>query len=265
MRKTDAATLLCASMLLGCRQAPKTETLLIAGSSTMRSYMDTVVKGFVAGNPTASIVNEGGGSTAAMVALQHGAIDIASVARTITAKEDDLYTRDYLVARDGIAIVVNEANPVEDVTTKELAAIFRGDIGTWAAIGGRKEPVVLLDRDAGSNVRHSLQDLLLGGDELAATAKVMAGSAEMIAAVRSSPGAIGYVTLRHLGPGMKALKIGGVTMSRPTMLSGRYPLARSFYLVVHLQPSPLAERFIDFTLSKAGQDLLASDGLLEVF
>jgi phosphate transport system substrate-binding protein len=251
--------------LIGCKEPPKTDTLLIAGSSTMRLYMDALVKGFVAHNATVSVVSEGGGSTAAIVALKHGAIDIADVSRTVTAKEDDVYLRDYLVARDGIAIIVNPANPVNDLTSQQLAQIFRGDTVSWGKVGGSKEPIALIDRGAGSQLRRSLEDLVLGGEEVAAPAKVASSSAEMLDAVQSRPTAIGYVTLRKLEPGVKALRIDGVEMSRPTMLSGRYPLARSFYLVVHMKSSPVAERFIEFVLSKQGQDLFAADGLLEVF
>lgn len=265
MRALWICALLAAASALGCREPGKTETLLIAGSSSMRFYIESVVEGFEAQNPTVSVVTEGGGSTGAIVALKHGAIDIADVSRTITAKEDDSYLRDYLVARDGIAIIVNPANPLTDITSHQLARIFRADTTNWASVGGSKEAIALIDRDAKSHLRRSLEDLVLGGEEVAAAAKTADSAAHMLDAVRSMPGAIGYVTLRHLEPGVKVLEVDGVEMSRSTMLSGRYPLARSFYMVVHMKSSPVAERFIDFALSKDGQELLAKDGLLEVF
>jgi phosphate transport system substrate-binding protein len=268
MRALSICALLAAANALGCKAPPKTETLLIAGSSSMRFHIDSVVKGFVARNPTVSVVTEGGGSTGAIVALKHGAIDIADVSRTIAAKEDDSYLRDYLVARDGIAMIVNPANPVTDVTSHQLSRIFRAETTNWAAVGGSKEAIALVNRDAKSHLRRSLEDMVLGGEQVAPGAKTADSAAQVLEAVRSLSGAIGYVTLRSLEAGeagVKVLKVDGVEMSRPTMLSGRYPLARSFYLVVHMKSSPVAERFIDYALSKEGQEALAKDGLLEVF
>jgi phosphate transport system substrate-binding protein len=253
------------TLLGGCKKSQETESLLIAGSSTMRFYIEPVVKEFMAGNPSAHVVCEGGGSTAALVALKHGAIDMATVSRPVTEKEDDVYLRDYLVARDGLGIIVNLANPVNDLSMDQLARIFEGEVTKWKDVGGGEGAIVLVDRDKKSNVKKSLEDLLLAGEDFRAASKTAASAAEMLDTVRSTSTAIGYLTLHKMGPGVKALRVNGVEMSRMTMLSGRYPLARSFYLAVHMTVSPLAERFIEFTLSKRGQDLLASDGLLEVF
>jgi phosphate transport system substrate-binding protein len=249
----------------GCRKMPETETLLIAGSSTMQSYLEPVVKAFVAANSSVSIVSEGGGSTAALVALNHGAIDIAGITRTVTAKEDDVYLRDYLIARDGIAIIVNPANSVDNLSREQLTGIFEGTIKSWKAVGGAHQGITVVVRESKSNVRRSVEDLLLAGDELPGGFKTVSSAAEMLEAVKSTPTSIGFLTLRTMGSGVKGLRVDDVEMTRATMLSGRYPLARSFYLVMHMKVSPLAERFVDFALSKDGQDLLASRGLLEVF
>jgi phosphate transport system substrate-binding protein len=265
MRQLLLAIVSATALAVGCRKAPETETLLIAGSSTMQSYLDPVVKAFVAANPSVSIVSEGGGSTPALVALNHGAIDVAGITRTVTAKEDDVYLRDYLVARDGVAIVVNPANSVDNLSKDQLTGIFEGTIKSWKAVGGSHQVITVVVRESKSNVRRSVEDLLLGGDEIPVGFKTASSATEMLEAVRSTPTGIGFLTLRTMGPGVKALRVDEVEMSRTTMLSGRYPLARSFYLVMHMKVSPLAERFVDFVLSKDGQDLLASRGLLEVF
>jgi phosphate transport system substrate-binding protein len=251
----------------GCKKAPETETLLIAGSSTMRGYLEPVVKAFAAKNPSVNVVCEGGGSTAGLVALKHGAIDVATVSRVVTPAEDDVYLRDYLVARDGVAIVVNPANPVNDLSIHQLTKMFEGEITTWKAVGGADLPVVIVDREKDSNLRRSFEELVpgLAGDAAPRAAKIIPHADELIAFMKSTPGAIGYMTLKKIGPAVKPLHINGVEMSRMTMLSGRYPLSRSFYLAVHMTGSALAERFIEFTLSKDGQTLLGTNGLLETY
>lgn len=245
------------------RQEPK--TILIAGAATMRSNIDGLVKEFVAENPNAQVVCEKGGSAAALVALKHGAIDIAMLSRPVAADEDDNYLRDYLIARDGLAIVVNSANPVNDLTKAQLQSIFLGKITNWKEVGGQDAKIFLVDRNQGSNVKESLETLLLEGDAFKNSSKIAASTKEMIAVVGATPTAIGFVTLRRMDSKLKALRINGVEMSKMTMLSGRYPLSRSFYLALHIKATPSAERFVAFVRSKRGQELLAKDGLLEVF
>ena len=162
--------------------------------------------------------------------------------------------------------MVNPANPVGDLTVHQLARIFDGEATKWHDVGGGEGAIVVVDRDKKSHVRKSFEELLvLSGDESAPGARTVANAGELLDLVRSTPGAIGYLTLHKMGPGVKALRINGVEMTRPTMLSGRYPLSRSFYLAVHMNASPLGDKFIEFTLSKDGQNILATDGLLETY
>lgn len=257
--------LLASSVLCGCKKSKEPESLLIAGATPLRYHLDHVVKKFVAANSNADVVCEGGGSAAALVALKHGAIDIAMLSRPVTADEDDLYLRDYLIARDGLAIIVNPANPVNDLSQTQLQRIFKGEVSKWKEVGGGEGKIVLIDRGIKGSLSQSLAELLLDGDTIKMASTSVASAADVITAVKSMPAAISYITLHRLAPGVKALRVDGVAMSKLTMLSGRYPLSRSFFLAVHVKASPLVERFIEFTRSQQGQETLAEDGLLSVF
>jgi phosphate transport system substrate-binding protein len=257
--------LLACTLLCGCKKTKEPDSLLIAGASQLRPRLEHVVKQFVAVNPNARVVCESGGSAAALVALKHGAIDIAMLSRPVAADEDDLYLRDYLIARDGLAIIVNPSNPVSDLSETQLQRIFKGQATKWKDVGGSEGNIVLIDRDKRSSLRQSVEELILDGDTVKTASTIVVSSAEVIAAVKGTPTAIGYITLHKMSPAVKALRVSGVEMTRLTMLSGRYPLSRSFYLAVHLKASPLAERFIAFTRSPQGQATLAEDGLLPVF
>jgi phosphate transport system substrate-binding protein len=249
-----------------CKAPAPQETLLIAGSSAMKLYMAPVVEAFAAKNPKASIVCEEGGAAAGVIALKREAIDVAMIGRDVTPEEDEDALRDFLVARDGVAIVVPKANPISSLTLKQLAEIASGAVTSWKAIGGADAPITVLDRPVTSELRKSFMDLVLEGEEPTHAATIAKGNEELMATLAANPHAIGYVSYHHAdSPGIKTLTIGGVEMNRGTMLSGRYPLTRSFYLAVYMKPTPLADAFISFAVSKEGQSLLAGKGLLSVY
>ncbi|HEY3448412.1 MAG TPA: phosphate ABC transporter substrate-binding protein [Myxococcales bacterium] len=269
-----AACLLALLCGAGCRRdPPPKETLLIAGNAALARYLEPLVKEFVARNPNASVVVEPGGSTAAVIALKRGAIDVAALSRLVGAEEDDAYLHDYQVCRDGLAIIVHPANPVTTLSRQQLDEIFSGEILNWKQVGGADLPFAPYVREKTSRSSRSFNELVLGGDEPFSGAKAVASSKEMLEHVAQEPGAIGFMTLRRQSKGAKdgskdpevaTIKVEGVEMSRATMLSGRYPLSRAFYLAVYMKPPKMAEEFVQFVLGKSGQEILAKDGMLPV-
>jgi phosphate transport system substrate-binding protein len=252
------------AVLISCRPSAGEETLLIAGSTTMVSYLEPVVAAFQKKHPKASIVSEPGGATAGVVALKRGAIDIATVARDVTADEDEPGLRDYLIARDGVAVIVHPENKVGELSLAQITGIVTGEIGNWKEVGGDDAPVIFIDRRKDSRARKSLIDMLLGGDDTLRGAREVGSGKDMDLAVKAERNALGFVSLRTLQKDSRPVAVGGVPITRATMLSGRYPLTRSFYLAVYLRPSPIAEQFVEFTLSPEGQALLEEDGLVAV-
>lgn len=249
----------------GCRSDPPArETLLIAGNAAMTRYLKPVVQEFMVRHPRASVICEPGGTTAAVIALKRGAIDIAALSRLVSAEEDDPYLRDYQVCRDGIAVVMNPANPLDSLAMEQLEDIFDGTVTSWKQVGGLDAPITLYVRDKASASSRSFNEMILGGDDPVRGAKTVASASEMLEAIKKDANAIGYMTLRRLSKDVKTAKIKGIELSRLTMLSGRYPLSRTFYLGLYMKPSRLAEEFVQFTLSKEGQEILAQGGLLPV-
>jgi phosphate transport system substrate-binding protein len=259
-----AAGLLVAATLLSCRPKKAPESLLIAGSTTMAAYLRPVADAFAHRNPGTNVVCDEGGASAGLVALKRGAIDVALLSRDLVAEEDNLYLRDYLVARDGVAIVVHPNNPVKKLRVKELTGIFSGETTSWKAVGGPDQPIRLLDLPKGERARKSLQDLLLSGEEPSKSARVVGSVTEMASTVAADVAAIGYLALRNMSSSVAAIAVDGVEMSRFTMLSGRYPLTRSFYLVTYQEQSRIVSSFVEFALSREGQDIIAAQGLIPV-
>jgi len=266
MRPTSCmAAVLAAAIVAGCQKGPQVkEPLLIAGNASMARYLEPVIKEFLAKHPNVSVVCEPGGSTAAVIAVKRGAIDVAAMSRNLTAEEDDPYLRDFQACRDGIAVQVNKANPVSDLTLKQLEDIFDGTVVSWKEVGGADAPIHVLARPKDSRISRSFNEMVLGGDEATKTATFVEKVEQLTAIIKKDPLAIGYVTLKRVTPELKTLTIGGVEMNRLTILSGRYPLSRTFYLGLYVKAPKVAEDFVEFVQSQEGQEILAKDGLLPV-
>jgi len=248
----------------GCSKQAKQETLLVAGSSTMLPYMEKLEKGFTQMYPSILVESDGGGSTAGVIAVKRNAIDLATTSRDIKTDEDDQYLRDYLVAKDALAIVVHPSNSVGNITKEQIRDIFTGAITNWKQLGGEDAPIALIGRKKGSTTRKGMDEMVLGGLDFAKwiTANESAGS--LAEAVANDANAIGYLALKDLNTTVKPLAINDVSISRESILSGHYTLSRSFYLVIYDKPKSAVQKLIDFTLSKEGQDILEHEGLIRV-
>jgi len=239
--------------------------LLVAGSSTMLPYMEKLKEGFVKTHPDFLIELQGGGSTAGLIAVRRNAIDLAAMSREVRRDEDDPYTRDYLVGKDAVAIVVHPANPVTGLDKKQLQAIFDGSIVNWRQLGGEDAPIRIAGRKAGSTTRKAMEEMVLDGLDFAKSAANL-DSAELVAkTVADIPHSIGYLALKDLTKTVRPLAVAGVPVARETILSGRYPLSRDFYLVVYDKPKPAVQKFIDYVMSRDGQKSLEHEGLIKVY
>jgi len=203
-------------------------------------------------------------SQAGLEALRGGAIDIALVSREMRPEEMDglLVTP---IARDGIAILVNEENPVGALTLERLRSIFAGEILSWEEVGGQEgvhpddsppEDIQGVSREEGSGTREAFEALVMEGKRVTSTAVVMPTDGAMGEYISQMPRAIGYASMADLPSGVKALRIGGVEPSPIAVSSGEYPLVRPFLLVTEKRLNQEVQAFIDFCLSPAGQAIV---------
>jgi phosphate transport system substrate-binding protein len=265
-RATNVVLLLAAVCTASCKGPPTREPLLIAGSTTMREYLEGLEEEFERRNPTIDVVFGGGGTAAGAMAVKKGAVDVAMMGRDLSASEDDLTLRNYLLARDSVVVITNPSNPVDGLSLAQLKAIYLGEVRSWKDVGGQDSPIVVYEREWSDRSRKSFGALALSGDSdgVVQSAKTAPSADEMISAIRSNPSAIGYLPMNRMSKDVKNLRIDGVEVSRITVLSGRYPLTRSFYLVVS-NPPRSAEKFVEFALSADGEGILAKNGLIPTF
>ncbi|MCB4757555.1 MAG: phosphate ABC transporter substrate-binding protein [Elusimicrobia bacterium] len=269
--------LCCAGLFFGCDQNKPAESLLIAGSSTFLRQTQKLSESFMKKNPEVIVVAEGGGSYAGLIAVRRGAINIAIMSHDIPDDMDDDVVKGYLAAKDGIGIIVNPSNPVENLSVDQIRAIFSGMIRDWSQVGGKKGPIALFCREQGSTSHEGFENMIMRGVDMCRDAVKLSSAAAIDKEVAGNPGAIGYVSTHFEQPGVKYLKVEGVPISKYTILSGRYPLSRSLYFVVaqrelddegdmrsHKKHSERTKNFIDFSRSREGQDILEKEGLYVV-
>ena len=242
----------------GCVPAQK---LLIAGSTAMVFYTRQLAEEFERRNPSIKVEISGGNSADILTAVDHGAIDLAAVARDLVPKEYRPELRVTMIGRDGLVAIVNRANPLADLSKDQLRAIFKGEMARWP--DGRL--VHMVSRNPGSALLQSFEEIVLSGAKVAATARETKKTADLVAAVAADRDAIGFVGLHGLTDTVKALTIDGVPVTDATILSSRYPLVRSLNLVEEGEETGEPKRlFVEFATGPDGQALMEKAGAVRV-
>ena len=262
----------------GCDQlddfqdAPETSSLLIAGSSSFLPVTDVLVKKFGKQHKNVIIVTESGGSTAGMLALNRGVIDVASLSRPIRSVEKSYGIKVIPVALNGIGLLVHPDNPVHDLTEDEAQELLSGEFRDWSQVkGGEPGHVQVISRNSTSTTLRGVKDLLMAGDDMVEDAHVTESAEDMVEAVAHDPRAIGFVSLADMEDLPQALqdrvvqvKINGVPMDAETIKSGAYPLIRQFAYAIKEPATPVTHDYINFVLSPTGQAILKAEDLLLV-
>ena len=204
------------------------------------------------------------GSGAGVEAAANGTADIGNASRNLKDEEKAKGIAENIVAIDGIAVVVDPSNTVEDLTKDQLAGIYDGTVTNWKDVGGNDAPIVVVGREAGSGTRGAFEELLKLEDackysnELDSTGAVMAK-------VASTPGSIGYVSLDVLDDTVKALKLDGAEPTEENIKAGKYFLSRPFVMATKgeiSEQSDLVKALFDFIYSDEGSELVKSVGLI---
>ena len=181
-------------------------------------------------HPGVTVTAEFTGSSAGVQAVLSGRADIGLSSRPLTTAEEASGAAVYVIAMDGIAVITDRDNPVTALTTKQLVDIYTGQIRDWQELGGRKLPIVVAGREAGSGTRSAFEELL-GIEDRCYYANELDSEGAMLARIASTPGAVGYVSFDVLNDTVCALSLDGVEATAERVKTGSYPLCRSFLLV----------------------------------
>jgi len=276
--------ILASILLVGCKKTEKVEKSIVSvkGSDTMVNLSQKWAESYMKKNATASIQVTGGGSGTGIAALLNGTMDIANASRELKQKEYDkakelgIYPQEFKVALDGIAIIVNVDNPINELTVDQLRDLFIGKTQNWKEIGGKDSPITLYGRENSSGTYEFFKDKVLGKDErgktrdFATTTQVLQGTAALGEAVARDTkgvgyGGVGYFAARNdvkilrvkankEAKGISPAEAGKVNYE--AIWSGDYSISRYLYCYTNASPPKKIQDFIDFIISKEGQDLV---------
>jgi phosphate transport system substrate-binding protein len=249
------------------------ETVVIAGSTSVQPLSEVMAEEFMTDNEGTSVEVQGGGSGQGIKSIQEGIADIGSLSREVKDEEKGSVKEEYIIAMDGVAVVVNTETETEDITIEELEKIYTGEITNWKELGGKDAEITVVSREEGSGTRGAFTEItgvLVKDDEgnetdnTTADALVQPSTGSVIKTVSSTPDSIGYVSLAAVSDEVKALKVEGVEPSKDTVLDGTYKISRPFVYVTGNDISESAKAFIDFVLSDKGQELVEENGFIPV-
>lgn len=234
------------------------------GSTSMKNVIAALTEGFAEVEPGVTVSYDPTGSGAGITGAADKTLDIGLSSRAL--KDDEKAdVEGTTIALDGIAIIVNNASKVEDLTVDQLKQMFTGEITNWSEVGGDDGEIVLIGREAGSGTRDGFESIVDVKDSCKYAQELTATGA-VISAVEANPLAIGYASLSAVGDNVKMVTVGGVECSEETVKDGSYEVQRPFVFVTNksVTLSEQAQAFFDFATSADAADLIRTAGAVPV-
>jgi phosphate transport system substrate-binding protein len=248
----------------------RAEKLVIKGSDTLGAKLVPMLsEEYKAKNPGTSFEIAAEGSTTGIAAITDGTAQIGMSSRRAkptemsAASAKGVTMKPLIVCYDGMAVIVNENNPVNELTARQVEQIFTGDMTDWSAVGGTPGKFSIYTRNTSSGTYQDWKDLAMKRRDYASSSQKMAGNEQIASEVAKNPNGIGYVGLAYIkAPGIKVVSIAGVMPSKETVVSKKYPYARPNFYYTNGEPSGEAAKFIEFTLSDEGQKVVEQVGFV---
>ena len=246
--------------LTGC--GGNKETVSTDGSTSMNSVIGALGEAFETDSGI-TVTYNATGSGAGIKAVQEGRCDIGLSSRNLKDEETANGLVGTVLAYDGIAIIVNPNNPVNDLDVESIAKIYTGEITNWNEVGGNSAEIVLIGREAGSGTRDGFESIT-GTEDSCKYRQELTSTGDVITTVASNPDAIGYASLASVKDTVKALKVGGVVPSEETIKDGSYVVQRPFILVTKkdVTLSESAQKFFDYITSEAANEIISGAGVV---
>jgi phosphate transport system substrate-binding protein len=250
--------------------------ITVTGSDTMVIMNARLAEAFMIRSPGTFVQVTGGGSGVGIAALINGTVDIAAASRPIKSSEIDKLKSRFAttgfaqpIARDGLSVYLNTANPVKALTIAQIRDIYTGKLTNWRQVGGNDAPIVLYSRENSSGTYTYFKDNVLSGRDFSPRAQTLQGTAGVVNAVAKDPNGIGYGGAAYA----KGIRFAGVKKddnspaivpTLETVRSGQYPISRYLYLYTRTKPSGEVKKFIDWATGPEGQAIVTKVGYFPI-
>ncbi|RKF20030.1 phosphate ABC transporter substrate-binding protein [Alginatibacterium sediminis] len=246
-------------------------TVTVSGSTSVTGLMEVLAETYQL-QQNDYIEVQGTGSGAGIRAAKEGTSMIGMSSRPVATDELGKDVQQFVMALDGIAVAVNNQNPIKNLSIEQVKAIYTGDINNWSQVGGDDQAIVAVTREVGSGTRGAFEDIMgltrkindITVTAISARAQVQSGNGSIKTLVANNSAAIGFISLGSVDESLAALQIEGVDATKANIQTGDYGIARPFVLMAANSPEPEAQQFIDYIMSSEGQQVIADHGYIEV-
>ena len=235
------------------------------GSTSMNDVMLALIEGFKSVQPGVTVNYNGSGSGSGISGVLAGSCDLGLSSRGLTDDEKAEGAVENVIAKDGVAVVVNPANPVTELTTEQIAKIFTGEITNWSEVGGEDAEIAVFGRDSASGTRSAFEEIL-GIQDKCAYLNEYSSTGDVIGNVASNPNAIGYASLSAVDETVSAVSVDGVAPTEATVADGSFPIQRPFVIVTveGTELSEAAQAFLNYAMSADVADIISAAGAVAV-
>jgi len=243
----------------------ETGALRISGGTAHIPVMKAAAKEIMTVSPGVVISIAGGGSGVGIKQVGEGLVDIGNSGRKPTADEVAKYGLEmHQGAVDGVGIIVNPGNPVQNLRTDQIKAVYAGEMTNWKVLGGPDKPINLYTRDNASGTREVFWKKALEKGGISAKANFVASNGAMKTAIAQDPYGIGYVSVGYIDRSVTPVALDGVAPTLDNVKQGRYKVARGLFSNTKGEPRGLAKKFLTYLRSAQGQQLIVQNGFIPV-
>ena len=257
------AALMLVTVLTGCGSKKIEGNVATDGSTSMEKVIGALGEAFETENSGVTFTYNPTGSGTGITAVSEGRCDIGLSSRALKDEETEKGLKGTVLAYDGIAVIVSNDNPVNDLSIETIAKIYTGEITNWKDVGGNDAEIVLIGREANSGTRDGFESVV-GVEEQCKYRQELTATGDVISAVAGNPNAIGYASVASVKDTVKALKVAGVAPNETTIKDGTYKIQRPFVLVTKedTKLSDTAEAFYGFCLSEEAKEIITNAGVV---
>lgn len=248
----------------------------LKGSDTILNVSQSIAESYMQKNPKSRIAVTGGGSGVGISALINGTTDIGMASRNIKEKELKLAEskgvkiKEIVLGHDGITIILNKNNKINNLTHEQLAKVFRGEITNWKELGGEDAKIVVLSRDTSSGTHEFFKEHIIRENNSKPSAEYgkntlyMPSNEAIKQEVKSNINAIGYIGMGYYDDSVKDITVDSIEPSVANVMDKKYPIAREVYWYINDNGNADVNSLVEFSLSKEGQDIVKSEGFVPV-